>query len=67
MNLPRPPNQHGPSHDEYHYRNLGVGEDALRLPAMRMGETMTITEMFQKPVEHLAEHAGQIRAGLRGA
>lgn len=40
---------------------------ALRLSASRMGETMTIAGMFQKPVEHLAEHAGHIRAGLAGA
>ncbi len=44
-----------------------VDDDALRLSATRMGETMTIAEMFQKPVEHLAEHAGHIRAGLRAA
>jgi hypothetical protein len=44
-----------------------MDDDALRLSATRMGETMTIAEMFQKSVEHLAEHAGQIRAGLRGA
>jgi len=44
-----------------------VDDDALRLSATRMGETMTIAGMFQKPVEHLAEHAGQIRAGLGGA
>ena len=44
-----------------------VDDDALRLSATRMGETMTIAGMFQKPVEHLAEHASQIRAGLRGA
>jgi mycothiol maleylpyruvate isomerase-like protein len=39
----------------------------LRLSATRMGETMTIAGMFQKPVEHLAEHAGHIRAGLLDA
>lgn len=39
-------------------------DETLRLPATRMGETMTIAGMFQKPVEHLAEHASQIRAGL---
>ncbi|MDP9238903.1 MAG: hypothetical protein M3P30_16165 [Chloroflexota bacterium] len=39
-------------------------DDTLRLSATRMGETMTIAVMFQKPVEHLAEHAGHIRAGL---
>ncbi len=42
-------------------------DETLRLSATRMGETMTIADMFQKPVEHLAEHAGQIRAGLRDA
>jgi hypothetical protein len=39
-------------------------DETLRLSATRMGETMTIAGMFQKPVEHLAEHAGHIRAGL---
>jgi hypothetical protein len=39
-------------------------DETLRLSATRMGETMTIAVMFQKPGEHLAEHAGQIRAGL---
>jgi hypothetical protein len=39
-------------------------DEALRLSATRMGETMTIAGMFQKPVEHLAEHAAHIRAGL---
>jgi hypothetical protein len=42
-------------------------DETLRLSATRMGETMTIAGMFQKPVEHLAEHAGHIRAGLAGA
>jgi len=42
-------------------------DETLRLSATRMGETMTIAGMFQKPVEHLAEHAGHIRAGLRDA
>ena len=42
-------------------------DEALRLSATRMGETMTIAAMFQKPVEHLAEHADHIRAGLRDA
>ena len=42
-------------------------DETLRLSATRMGETMTIAGMFQKPVEHLAEHAGHIRAGLLGA
>jgi hypothetical protein len=32
-----------------------------------MGETMTIAALFQKPVEHVAEHAGHIRAGLASA
>ena len=41
-------------------------DETLRLSATRMGETMTIAAMFQKPVEHLAEHAGHIRAGLPG-
>jgi hypothetical protein len=41
-------------------------DETLRLSATRMGETMTIAGMFQKPVEHLAEHAAQIRAGLAG-
>ncbi len=39
-------------------------DETLRLSATRMGETMTIAGMFQKPVEHLAEHAGHIRAVL---
>jgi hypothetical protein len=39
-------------------------DDTLQLSATRMGETMTIAYMFQKPVEHLAEHAAHIRAGL---
>ncbi len=42
-------------------------DETLRLSATRMGETMTIAAMFQKPVEHLAEHAAHIRAGLREA
>lgn len=42
-------------------------DETLRLSATRMGETMTIAAMFQKPVEHLAEHAAHIRAGLAGA
>ena len=41
-----------------------LDDEALRLSATRMGETMTLAGMFQKPVEHLAEHAEQIRAGL---
>ncbi len=41
-------------------------DETLRLSATRMGETMTIAAMFQKPVEHLAEHAGHIRAVLPG-
>jgi len=39
-------------------------DDALRQSATRMGETQTIAGMFQKPADHLAEHAGHIRAGL---
>jgi len=39
-------------------------DETLRLSATRMGETRTLAGMFQKPVEHLAEHATQIRAGL---
>ena len=39
-------------------------DETLRLSATRMGETMAIAGLFQKPVEHLAEHAGHIRAGL---
>lgn len=39
-------------------------DETLRLPATRMGETRTLGGMFQKPAEHLAEHAAQIRAGL---
>jgi hypothetical protein len=42
-------------------------DETLRLSATRMGETMTIGALFQKPVEHLAEHAVHIRAGLRAA
>lgn len=47
---------------------LGVLEsfddETLRRSGSRMGETMTLAGMFQKPVEHLAEHAEHIRAGL---
>lgn len=39
----------------------------LRRSATRMGETMTIAGMLQKPAEHLAEHAADIRAGLARA
>jgi hypothetical protein len=39
-------------------------DETLRLSATRMGETRTLADMFQKPGEHLAEHAAQIRAGL---
>ena len=39
-------------------------DETLRMSATRMGETMTLAGMFQKPVEHLAEHAEQIRVGL---
>ena len=42
-------------------------DETLRLSATRMGETLTIAALFQKPVEHLAEHAGHIRAGLPNA
>ena len=42
-------------------------DETLRLSATRMGETLTIGAFFQKPVEHLAEHAAHIRAGLREA
>jgi hypothetical protein len=42
-------------------------DETLRLSATRMGETLTIAALFQKPVEHLAEHADHIRAGLREA
>jgi hypothetical protein len=42
-------------------------DDALRLSATRMGETLTIAGMFQKPAEHLAEHSAHIRAGLPDA
>lgn len=42
-------------------------DETMGLSARRMGETMTIAGMFQKPVEHLAEHAVHIRAGLRDA
>jgi Mycothiol maleylpyruvate isomerase N-terminal domain len=42
-------------------------DETLRLSASRMGETMTIASMFQKPVEHLEEHAAHIRAGLLNA
>jgi hypothetical protein len=42
-------------------------DETLRLSATRMGETMTIAGMFQKPVEHLVEHAAHIRAGLGAA
>jgi len=39
-------------------------DETLRLSATRMGETRTLAGMFGKPVEHLAEHAAQIREGL---
>lgn len=39
-------------------------DEALQMPVTRMGETLTLAEIVQKPVEHLAEHAAQIRAGL---
>jgi hypothetical protein len=42
-------------------------DDTLRLSAARMGETMTIAVMLQKPAEHLAEHAAHIRTGMRAA
>ena len=42
-------------------------DETLRSSATRMGETLTIAALFQKPAEHLAEHAAQIRAGLRDA
>lgn len=42
-------------------------DETLALSATRMGETSTIAEMFQRPVEHLAEHAAQVRAGLAAA
>jgi hypothetical protein len=32
-----------------------------------MGETMTIAALFQKPMDHVAEHARHIRAGLASA
>ena len=34
-------------------------DETLRLSATRMGETRTLAGMFQKPGEHLAEHAAQ--------
>ena len=42
-------------------------DETLRSSATRMGETLTIAALIHKPVEHLAEHAAQIRAGLRDA
>jgi uncharacterized protein (TIGR03083 family) len=42
-------------------------DETLRQSATRMGETMTIAALFQKPVEHLVEHAVHIRAGLPNA
>ena len=42
-------------------------DETLRMSATRMGETLTIAALFHKPAEHLAEHAAQIRAGLRDA
>jgi len=42
-------------------------DQTLRSSATRMGETLTIAALFQKPVEHLAEHAAHIRAGLSDA
>src|SRR3990172_5000047 len=42
-------------------------DQTLRSSATRMGETLTIAALFLKPVEHLAEHAAHIRAGLSDA
>jgi mycothiol maleylpyruvate isomerase-like protein len=39
-------------------------DETLRRSATRMGETLTIAALLQKPVEHLAEHAAHIHAGL---
>lgn len=42
-------------------------DETLRSSATRMGETLPMTALFHKPVEHLAEHSAHIRAGLRNA
>ena len=42
-------------------------DETLRSSGTRMGETMTMAALLHKPMEHLAEHAAQIRAGLRDA
>jgi hypothetical protein len=43
-----------------------VDDEALKSSATFMGNTRTIGEMFQVPVDHLAEHGAHIRAGLAG-
>ena len=44
-----------------------IDDGALNTSTTMMGDTHTIAEMFQVPVDHLAEHAAHIRAGLQGA
>ena len=44
-----------------------LDDDALNASATMMGNTHTVGEMFQVPVDHLAEHAAHIRAGLKSA
>lgn len=41
-----------------------VDDEALKLSATMMGETRTIAEMFQVPLDHVAEHTAHIRTGL---
>ena len=42
-----------------------LDDDALNASRTMMGNTHTVGEMFQVPVDHLAEHAAHIRAGLK--
>ncbi len=44
-----------------------VDEARLNSSATMMGETRTVAAMFQVPIDHLAEHAAHIRAGLASA
>jgi hypothetical protein len=50
-------------------RLLGVldsfDDGTLNQPATRMGETLPMSALLLKPVEHLAEHAEHIHEGLR--
>lgn len=41
-----------------------LDDETLQSSATWMGETLTLAAMLQKPGEHLAEHATEIRTGL---